>query len=204
MHSKRRVAKRAPVHRKDKPMPDSSVPHREVVDYWSRREDECGLGVDWADGLRRCWRCGFKSVLHGCHIVPGSKNGLDAASNLVLLCGRCHREAPNVADARFMWIWLRSTCVSLYDMYWTERGVQEFEKMFGRKPFATPEFASITAEQTTVLLRKQMSKVTRHFGEGSLNPSTIASIFALIEEQVTGRLPESVVGTSGTLKANKA
>jgi len=204
MHSNHRGAGRAPVRGKQKPMPASTVPHREIVDYWTGLEDECGLGVDWAEAHQRCWRCGYKCVLHGCQIVPDSLDGLNGPSNLVLLCGRCHREAPNVADDRFMWIWLRSTCVPWYDMYWTERGVQEFEKMFGRKPFATPEFASITAEQTTVLLRKQMSKVTRHFGEGSLNPSTIASIFALIEEQVTGRLPESVVGTSGILKANKA
>jgi hypothetical protein len=84
---------------------------------------------------------------------------------------------------------MRTTCVPFYDTFWTARGIEEFEKMFGRKPFATPEFASITEEQATVLLRKQMPKVTHHLGEGRLNPSTIASIFALIEEQVTGRLP---------------
>jgi len=25
------------------------VPHREIVDYWTRHENECGLGVDWAE-----------------------------------------------------------------------------------------------------------------------------------------------------------
>jgi hypothetical protein len=39
------------------------------------------------------------------------------------------------------------------------------------------------------LLREELQKATLHFGEGNLNPSTIASIFALIEERVTGRLP---------------
>lgn len=48
-----------------------AVRHRDVVDYWSAREDECGLGVDWAD-----------------------------AGN------RCHREAPNVSDPRYMWMWI--------------------------------------------------------------------------------------------------
>jgi hypothetical protein len=74
-------------------------------------------------------------------------------------------------------------------MYWTERGVQEFERMFGRKPFPTPQFDDLAEEHAIKLLREEMQKVTIHFGEGRMNPSTIASIFALIEESVTGRLP---------------
>lgn len=144
-------------------------------------------GYRLGEAHERCWRCGYKSVLHGCHIVPDSLRGANTPWNLVLLCGRCHREGPNVADARFMWIWLRSTCVPIYDRYWTERGLQEFEKMFGRKPFATLEFDGLPEEQTRALLRKE--KVTIHFGEGRLNPSTIACLFALVEEQVTGRPP---------------
>jgi hypothetical protein len=165
----------------------SNIPHKQIVDYWSRRESECGLGVDWAEARQRCWRCGYKSVLHRCHIVPESLRGANAASNLVLLCGRCHREAPNVADTRFMWIWMKSTCVPLYDTYWTTRGIQEFEKMSGRKPFARSEFDGFPEEQALALLREKMRKVTTHFGEGNLNPSTIASIFALVEEHVTGQ-----------------
>src|SRR5262249_7661154 len=67
------------------------------------REDECGLGVDWSEAEERCWRCGYKSSLQKCHIVPDSLGGAARPSNLVLLCCRCHREAPNVADPRFMW-----------------------------------------------------------------------------------------------------
>jgi ribosomal protein L37E len=183
-------------------MPASNVPHREIVDYWSMREDECGLGIDWAEAHERCWRCGYKSVLHPCHIVPDSLGGKNATWNLVLLCGRCHREAPNVADARFMWIWMSTTCVPLYDTFWTMRGMQEFEEMFGRKPFATPKFDSIAEEQAVELLRKEMRRVTHHFGEGRLNPSTIASIFALIEERITGQLPRRHSDrTRGSLKA---
>jgi hypothetical protein len=78
-------------------------------------------------------------------------------------------------------------------MYWTERGVQELELMFGRKPFATAEFNLVKEQNAPKLLREQMKKVTRHFGEGSLNPSTIAAIFALIEERITGHLPARVL-----------
>ena len=34
-----------------------------------------------------------------------------------------------------------------------------------------------------------MQKVTIHFGEGRLNPTSIAEIFALVEERMTGHLP---------------
>lgn len=75
-----------------------AVRHRDVVDYWSAREDECGLGVDWADARNRCWRCAREARLELCHIVPASRDGLRKSSNLVLLCKRCHKEAMNVSD----------------------------------------------------------------------------------------------------------
>jgi hypothetical protein len=91
-----------------------------------------------------------------------------------------------------MWIWLRATCCPFYDRYWTERGVQEFEKMFGRAPFATAEFETTTERQALELLREQMRTVTHHFGDGRLNPSSIAAVFALVEEQISGHLPVNV------------
>jgi hypothetical protein len=166
-----------------------NISFQEIVDYWTAREDECGLAVDWSEAHERCWRCGYKSRLQRCHIVPGSQGGPYDSSNLVLLCRRCHREAPNVNDPRFMWIWMRTTCVPFYDLYWTTRGVHEFEKMFGRKPFSSPDFKAVSEKEALELLRKEMRKATIHFGEGRLNPSTIASIFALLEERLTGHLP---------------
>jgi hypothetical protein len=88
-----------------------------------------------------------------------------------------------------MWIWMRTTCVPFYDLYWTTRGIHEFEKMFGRKPLTSPDFDAVSKKKGLELLRKEMRKVIIHFGEGRLNPSTIASIFALIEERLTGYLP---------------
>jgi hypothetical protein len=60
--------------------------------------------------------------------------------------------------------------------------------MFGRKPFTSKDFDfdAVTKEKGLELLRREMSKATIHFGEGRMNPSTIASIFALIEERLTG------------------
>lgn len=86
-----------------------NVTHREIVEYWAARESDAGLGVNWSEAETRCWRCGYEGRLERCHIVPSALGGADEPHNLVLLCKRCHREAPNVADPRYMWIWLRKT-----------------------------------------------------------------------------------------------
>ena len=120
-----------------------------------------------------------------------------------------------MADSRFMWIWMRTTCVPFYDLYWTTRGVEEFEKMFGRKPFTSTEFDAVSENSALELLREEIKKATIHFGEGRMNPSTIASIFALLEEGITHQIsstplssPQSryfldTVGMSGNVKNNK-
>ena len=163
-----------------------SISLKDVVAYWSQYQEESGLAIDWSDAEKRCWRCAYKSKLERCHIVPKSRGGADSVENLVLLCRRCHREAPNVRDKRFMWIWLRANCVPFYDMYWTNRGAEEFEVMFGRPPFSTPAFTSDLIDEAMQIIRTEIDHATIHWGEGRLNPSTIASIFALVEEKLTG------------------
>lgn len=166
-----------------------------IVDYWRRREDECGLGVDWAEAHERCWRCGYKSALEMCHMVPASLGGSADPSNLVLLCGRCHREAPNARDPKYMWIWLRATTVGAYDVYWTLRGAQEFRLMYGRDPFAHLEGRDDLAEHARKLLEEEMLDATIHLGEGRMNPSTLAAVFARVEERLTGK-PSVPLSTS--------
>lgn len=163
--------------------------HQNIVDYWSIHEDECGLAVDWIEAHERCWRCGYRSQLERCHIVPYSFAGSETPSNLVLLCRRCHREAPNIADPRFMWIWIRATSVPLYDTYWTIRASFEFEQMFGRRPFVGIGLSEAQFQLADDLLREEMQNATIHFGEGRLNPITIACVFARVEERLTGNLP---------------
>jgi hypothetical protein len=88
-----------------------------------------------------------------------------------------------------MWIWLRSTCVPFYDLYWIQRGAEEFEDMFGRQPFFGPAFKGVDERRACELLRRHIRKTTIHWGEGHVNPSTIASLFALVEEELVGVAP---------------
>jgi hypothetical protein len=51
-----------------------------------------------------------------------------------------------------MWIWLRANCVPFYDTYWTQRGIGEFERMFGRKPFSALNEIKIAPDEVQELL----------------------------------------------------
>lgn len=181
-----------------------SASHSAIVSYWANHSDECGLGVDWAEAHERCWRCAYRSALERCHIVPRAMGGPDDVSNLILLCGRCHREAPNVSDPRFMWIWLRATCVPVYGFYWMARGMEEFEVMFGRAPFKGPAFQAIDEQAAIEDFRSRIEQCTIHFGEGMMNPSTYASIYALMEEELTGNLPEPVASSTVSYRMFRA
>lgn len=157
---------------------------KKIVEYWQRQGEECVLDFD-ADAHETCWRCCNKSNLDRCHIVPESLNGSSHPSNFVLLCKRCHGEAPNIADPKFMWIWLYKTGGP---MYWELRGAEEYRKMFGREPLARleeiVETIEISEDMARAMIKEELKKTIRHFGEGRLNPSTMASVFFKIEEKL--------------------
>ena len=156
---------------------------RDIVSFWAKRQDECGLSVVWAEAHERCWRCSRRMRLQFCHITPRSRGGSDEPENIVLLCQRCHREAPNVEDPSFMWFWLRAYAVTCYDTDWIDRGFEEFEKLFKRKPLADVD-PNFPLEKFRELLKKYIQKTVVHFGEGRPNPSTVAWLLAQVERQV--------------------
>ncbi len=158
--------------------------HKAIIAYWSQRKDEGELSVDWADAHTHCWRCGSKGKLTHCHIIPDSRGGTDEPSNLVLLCHLCHLEAPNVADPRFMWIWLHAYKANCYGDFWYDRAKEEFERMFKRKPFSKMDVVSISDAERENIVKELLKKAIVHFGESRLNPSTLASLVYLIEEQL--------------------
>ncbi len=58
--------------RKRNKHPKVKTKKEDIVNYWSRMQDECGLSVDWSEAHERCWRCGYKAKLQKCHIIPDS------------------------------------------------------------------------------------------------------------------------------------
>lgn len=164
------------------PLKPSEVPcMRDIVDYWSRRQDECGLSVDWSEAHKRCWCCAGVRRLQRCHITPRSLRGSDDASNRVLLCAECHAEAPNVADPEFMWVWLRARAVPFYGTYWLERGFREYEFIFRMKPFEGLPVTEAMMSALRSALRPCFAQTSAHWGQGRLNAATVAWVIRTIE-----------------------
>jgi hypothetical protein len=155
--------------------------HAEIADYWSRHQDECGLSVDWAEAEKLCWRCAHGRKLQRCHIVPRALGGSEEPPNLVLLCAQCHAEAPNVADPSFMWVWLRAHAVNFYGTYWQVRGWREYEFIYGKKPFEGVKNPEALLPRVPVILEGYMKKVGTHWGQGKLNPATVAWLIRQLE-----------------------
>lgn len=161
--------------------------HKQIVDYWDKNVCEEDLSVDFAEAHERCWRCGCECKLHRCHIIPHSLGGVDNASNLVLLCNRCHREAPNVNDVEFFWEWLKAQKTPCYDMYWIKRAIGEYKDIYNESVFEIFVKYEMNFLELIDYITSQHKDVAIHFGEGKLNPSTIAW---LIKEFICIRIEE--------------
>ena len=159
------------------------ITHRQVVEYWEIRESECGLSVDWAEAEKLCWRCASARILQRCHITPRALGGSDGPSNLVLLCAQCHAEAPNVEDPTFMWTWLRAHAAPFYGTYWYERGVREYEFIFGRKPLEDISYTEAMESRLRGVIAEHILRTSTHWGQGRLNAATVAWLLHQVEQK---------------------
>ena len=160
---------------------------KKVVDFWLDVLPPGVISPLKEDAAKCCWRCNYRSRLQRCHIVPHSLGGKDEANNFVLLCKRCHEEAPNHRDPSYMWCWIQAHSLTMQDMYWTKRGMEEFSKMFGQHPYSRLAGINLpqkAAERVGSLLRGAMDDASFHFGQGRLNPATIAAILSECERQL--------------------
>ena len=148
--------------------------HKEIKEYWEDKIYEGDTGIDWDEGLVRCWRCGNKhntKSLHRCHIIPNQKDGKDEPKNLVLLCSSCHEEAPSFYnDTKDIWIWIKQTSFSCYGGYDCHRVCLEFEALFGRKP----KYSKFSRKKLDSIIKKH---VGIHFGNRHVSYASFA--FAL-------------------------
>lgn len=157
--------------------------HREIAEYWSKHQDECDLSVDWVEAEELCWRCAQGRMLQRCHIIPRALGGSEDPCNLVLLCGQCHTEAPNVADPEFMWTWLRAHATSLYGTYWYNRGLREYEFIYGVKPLVGIGDPEKLLPRLHAAVEKYIKQTSTHWGQGKINPATIAWLLRQVEQE---------------------
>lgn len=166
------------------------TPLSEIIAYWAKHVDECGLSVDWAEAESHCWRCGYERDLERCHIIPDSLGGKDEPSNLVLLCKRCHAEGPNVTDPEIMWDWIRAYGVPFYGTFWFIRGMKEYQFIYHKT--IRQELADIlmragvapdseeAMEVTKAYTQKMSQQASTHFAQPYFNTATIAGLFRML------------------------
>lgn len=156
---------------------------KEIVDYWVKHIDECGLSIDFSEAHELCWRCGCKRNLERCHIIPDSLGGEDKPSNFVLLCKRCHLDNPNVADPEIMWDWLHSYAVPFYDTFWYLQGMEEYEKIYSvsiPEEFRKRNISKEDENEIKKLIEQKMMNASYHFGDPHLNIATLAGIYRMV------------------------
>lgn len=169
----------------------------EIVDYWFKRIDEDELSVDAAEAHERCWRCGCQRNLQRCHIVPASLGGKDEASNLVLLCKRCHADGPNVADEEIMWDWIKSYRVPFYDTFWSILGQKEYEFIY--KKTVVQELEDLGIKEPDEIKKKFMEinkklkhKAGVHFGQPYFNTATVAGLYRMFLKELANELGKEI------------
>lgn len=69
---------------------------------------KAAIAEAWGGTSDECAACGYVSdSLQRCHLTPHALGGSDTdPANFVLLCGRCHAEAPDHVDGEMMRRWV--------------------------------------------------------------------------------------------------
>lgn len=157
----------------------NKTPISKIVDYWASRIDECDLSIDWSEAEEYCWNCGSPKDLTRCHIIARSLGGQDVPSNYVVLCRKCHEEAPNVGDPRIMWDWLIAHKASFYKTFFLVEGYREYAFIYKRTveeemKYIADEGQSPDQNRFQEILKNAVSKSTTHWGQYTPNKATIA------------------------------
>ena len=169
----------------------------EAVSYWRRYISESDLSVDWIEADTHCWRCGCKKGLQRCHIVPDALGGKDEPANIVLLCGRCHADGPNVDDPEIMWDWIKAYKVSFYETFWDIQGMKEYEFIYGQSVLEEIRYIlkeadlinEIDAIQETI--NQEIAVVVKnasvHFGQPYFNTATMAGMYRMMLKNMANK-----------------
>lgn len=92
-------------------VPRQNAPSKKMIwQYWSDNGIQRGLDdtrYDNACEFNVCVCCGRESSkLERAHIIPHSLGGSNDVSNYILLCSKCHRESPDIANESALIEWM--------------------------------------------------------------------------------------------------
>lgn len=77
-----------------------------LIDFGEPHCFACAWSATGPDEPPELWRVWNRAALQRCHLIPAALGGEDSPRNLVLLCARCHSEAPDVGDPNYMLNWI--------------------------------------------------------------------------------------------------
>lgn len=190
-------------YRKEKPKRRGDagrISSASIAEHWGSLGVLHDLGIAEDDAKDHCWRCGARQEIRQCHIVPDALGGPYTEANLILLCARCHSEAPNLCDERIMFDWLRSYRERYGKEYWINAAMDEYARIYGKDIHAEvqdvlehgayrvkPEEA---LTKLKLLANAESARATVHFGQSWLNDSTLAGCFRRALEQLPNSLLE--------------
>ncbi|WP_454055424.1 HNH endonuclease [Clostridium sp. Marseille-Q7071] len=144
----------------------------QIAECWREIIDKYNLNITSDEATERCWRCGHEMNLERCHIIPRSLGGEDTASNFVLLCKRCHSEAPNIDNYDIMWDWIKSSKITFRDIFWINEACKKYEEIYGQNVYKELcERAILNTDEFMRLAHK--SAVSNHFGQDYINTMTV-------------------------------
>ena len=166
--------------------PKKKYSKQQIVDYWKENHFEYehqGMGTDWDMATDSCWRCGyFTDHLEKCHIIPDALDGDNEPHNLVLLCRKCHRHAPDFNNSEYMWKWIKAERALGYEDFNSRRVLREYKKMFGNKDKDKKSFNKLKS-----IIRKIEKKVWKRAGQhgGTISYSTQACVHKEMVEELS-------------------
>ena len=148
---------------------------KQIADYWVNVQpiDESLLNFDWSDAHTHCWNCGDNKQsssnkenirLERAHIIPHALGGEDTASNYVLLCKECHREAPDSKNPKYIWEWIKSnrTTFGMAGTYKIDKALKIFEQRKGYSFFSEISKYAKSAEEVQQIFENEFKNINSH------------------------------------------
>jgi HNH endonuclease len=148
----------------------------------------CGWMATDPDLEPRIWQVWDHAMLQRCHLIPHSLGGTDAPDNLVLLCARCHIEAPDVADAEYMLRWIDA------HESWGVHLMRELDAAIARHAITEREMdeynslgIKATLDLHRTVIRRWAVPVGGHFSYATLAACAIKMVRRAAEPHATGQ-----------------
>ena len=145
-----------------------------IVEYW-QAEHEAGRPSpwlpDWGWDKPECMACGYlsdywkdwtTSSLDRCHIIPKALGGEDEASNLVLMCRRCHQDSPDCSDPQILIRWMEERPKLVLGQH----SVEFLIKMENLVSELVREHPDVTHEMFGIAYKQALEQFSDHFAIG--------------------------------------